>query len=327
MDRTSSAVAFSVVLALYVPLCARDVRVVTLPRERAASLWHAPEALQEHDLFYGPWGAERSPSDAVAYTLVEYKHSGVNPGMTVRDPSGRRWSVKQAAPGDQPAEGPIEVVVSRLLSAAGYHQPPVYYLPSFTLIDDWGRRTEGGGRFRLHDKTLKDVGEWSWQQNPFVETTPYRGLLALLMMLNSSDLKNSNNTLYEHRTGDLVEEWYVVRDLGTALGSTGRFAPRRGDPDAFERQRFILDIQGGFVRFDYRGWHQELVRDRLTTDDVRWASDLLAALTERQWHDAFRAGGYAAPVADRFIRKLKANILRGQSLPVSRSSDPALMRP
>ena len=100
-------------------------------------------------------------------------NSGINPGMTVRDPLGREWSVKQAG-AETPDEGPVEVALSRILSTVGYHQPPVYYLPSFTLEDDWGTHVEPGGRFRLKLKTLKDRGEWSWQQNPFVGTRPQR---------------------------------------------------------------------------------------------------------------------------------------------------------
>jgi hypothetical protein len=321
MARLWLGVVFPTVVAMYLPFCAATVRPTTVPSHPRATLWKAPVDLAQRDVFNGPWGTERAPSPNASYTLVEHKHSGVNPGLTVRDPQGRKWSVKQAPLEGQPSEGPIEIVMSRLLSAAGYHQPPVYFLPSFTLSDDWGRHTEPGGRFRLHDKALKDLGEWSWQENPFVGTRPYQGLLVILMMVNGSDLKNSNNTLYEYRAAELIEHWYVVRDLGTAFGSTGRFAPRRGDPDLFEQQRFVLDVRNGFVTFDYRGWHQELVRNRITTADVRWASELLAGLSDRQWADAFRAGGYEPQIAARFIVKLKANIARGLQLPASSDAE------
>jgi hypothetical protein len=201
-----------------------------------------------------------------------------------------------------------------VLSALGYHQPPVYYVPSFTLEDDWGTHLEPGGRFRLKDKALKDRGEWSWQQNPFVGTKPYQGLLVILMMFNSSDLKNDNNTLYEYRSAERREYWYVVRDLGGSLGSTGRLAPRKNDPDAFERHPFIDGVSGGFVQFGYRGWHQELVRERISVADVSWASRLLDRLTDRQWEDAFRAGGYQPAVAARFIRVLEHKIAAGREL-------------
>ena len=233
--------------------------------------------------------------------------------MTVRDPLGREWSVKQAG-AETPDEGPVEVALSRILSTVGYHQPPVYYLPSFTLEDDWGTHVEPGGRFRLKLKTLKDRGEWSWQQNPFVGTRPLNGLLVIMMMFNNSDIKNSNNTLYEHRSDNGLEHWYVARDLGGALGTTGRLAPLKNDPEAFARHPFVLGIENGYVAFHYRGWHQELVRERITAADLAWASCLLDRLSDRQWQDAFRAGGYAPDVAQRFIRTLEDKIAVGRRL-------------
>jgi hypothetical protein len=315
MSRVSVALA-AAVLAVTLTACVRAKRPALQPTAAApgASLWERPTDLAARDLFYGPWGREYAPDPKATYTFVERKHTGVNPGMTVTDPQGREWSVKQEYPGGVDAEGPVEVVLSRLLSAVGYHQPPVYFVRAFTLKDDWGTHTEVGGRFRLKQDTLKDAGAWSWQENPFIGTKPYQGLLVLLMMFNSTDLKNSNNTLYEHRKGDLIEQWYVARDLGAALGDTQRVAPRKNYPDAFERHPFILGVSNGFVDLAYRGWYHKLVRDRLTPADVAWASDLLGQLSDRQWRDAFRAGGYEPEVADRFIRKLREKIDQGRAL-------------
>jgi hypothetical protein len=279
-----------------------------------ASLWEQPAAVATRDLLYGPWGREHAPDPEATYTFVERKHSGVNLGLTVRDPKGREWSVKQPYPGGLDSEGPVEVVLSRLLSAVGYHQPPVYFLPAFTLEDDWGTHTEPGGRFRLDEDSLKSAGSWSWQDNPFIGTRPYRGLLVLMMMFNNTDLKDSNNTLYEHKKGDLVEQWYVVRDVGAALGDSFRFAPRKGNAAAFERHPFIIGVSGRYVDFAYKGWYQKLVRDRMTPEDVQWASNLLAQLSDRQWRDAFRAGGYEPQVADRFIRALQKKVGEGRGL-------------
>jgi len=309
--------AASGVLAIYVPTCVPPAVLPTVPAgdARIAELWEQPADLESQDLFYGPWGPERAPDPEATYTFVEEKRGGVNPGMTVRDPAGRTWKVKQPPLVGRRAEGPIEVVLSRVLSAVGYHQPPVYYLRAFTVADPSGTYRTVGGRFRLNDPSLENVGEWSWQQNPFVGTRPYQGLLVILLMFNSSDLKNSNNTLYELRgSPDGVERWYVVRDLGTALGGTGRVTPARGDVEAFERSRFIEGIEDGFVRFEYHGWHQELIRGRITPADVRWASELLGELTDTQWHEAFLAGGYDEAVAARFIRQLQAKIREGSAL-------------
>jgi hypothetical protein len=294
------------------PFCTPAVRP-TAPKDFAeqhiAELWVSPDVLNE-DVFTGPWGSEHAPDPAATYTFVRAKTHGVSPGLTVRDPHGVEWSVKQ---GD---EGPVEVTLSRLLSAVGYHQPPVYFIPAFTLVDEHGRaHMSGGGRFRPHEKGLKDLGEWSWQENPFVGTRPYQGLLVILMMLDSSDLKNSNNTLYElkqPRGG--VSRWYVVRDIGTGLGETARLDPKRNDPDIFARHKFISGVHNGFVEFSYHGWHQELFKNRITPDDVHWACNLLGKLSASQWRDVFRAGGYDPDVAQRFIDKLQEKINEGRQV-------------
>lgn len=304
--------SFPLVLGAFLPLCSPQLEP-TAPdiATPMAALWSEPANLAERDLYFGEWGAEHAPPRNATYTFVRLKEGGANPGMVVRDPIGREWNVKQAIHTDQGAEGPVEVVLSRVLSAIGYHQPPVYYLPSFAVKDAWGTKTVAGGRFRLRHPALTERADWWFQKNPFVGTKPFEGLLVTLMIFKSSDLKNTNNSLYEYRNGDLVEQWYVVRDLGAALGETGRFAPYRNNADVFERQRFILDVRNGFVAFDYHGFHQELFRDRITADDVRWACKRLDGLGYEQWADAFRAGGYEPAVADRFIRKLRATVAEG----------------
>jgi len=279
-----------------------------------AILWQQPTDLATRNVYDGPWGARRAPDPEATYTLVERKHSGVNLGMTVKDSQGREWSVKQPYPSGLDDEGPAEVALSRVLSAVGYQQPPVYYLPRFSLKDDFGVHSEVGGRFRLKEESLDDTGPWRWEENPFVGTKPYQGLLVLMMMFNSTDLKNSNNSLYERRTGDRVEKWYVVRDIGSVLGDTDALAARKNHADSFERHPFILRVRGGFVEFKSHGWYRKLVEERITPDDVVWASNLLSRLSDRQWRDAFRAGGYEPQVADRFIRKLREKVRQGQDV-------------
>jgi hypothetical protein len=290
------------------------------PKPPGASLWVEPADLAARDLFYGPWGRDNAPAPDGVYTLEERKHSGVNLGLTVKDEQGREWSVKQPFPGGLDPEGPVEVTLSRLLSGVGYHQPPVYYLPAFHLKDDFGTRVAVGGRFRLKDSTLKERDDWKWEDNPFVGTRPYQGLIVLLMMFNSTDLKNSNNSLYENRDGDLVEQWYVTRDLGAALGDWNPIAPRKSHPETFAKTPFLLGVDHGYVRFAYDGWYKNLVRDRITPGDVAWACGLLGRLSDKQWQDAFRAGGYDPATADRFIATLKARIAEGQAL-AARAAD------
>ncbi|MGE0448738.1 MAG: hypothetical protein AB7Q29_04055 [Vicinamibacterales bacterium] len=305
----------AVALSASVAGCAPAIHATQAPPEASSvSLWEEPTDIAARDLYFGPWGREHAPYPLDTYVFVERKHSGVNPGMTVRDSQGRAWSVKQAPPDGSPPEGQIEVTLSRVLSAVGYHQPPVYYMPTFTLKDDWGVHTEPGGRFRLKGGPVRERGSWSWQQNPFVGTPPYQGLLVILQIFNASDLKNSNNSLYAPRRKGALHLRYVVRDLGTALGETGRWGPRRGDPILFARQRLFRGVEDGFVRFNYHGLHQEIFDRRITPGDVGWAADLLSALTREQWMDGFRAGGYSDELAIMFIAALDARIAESRTI-------------
>jgi hypothetical protein len=311
-----SVCVFPLLIALYYPGCTPKVRPTMPPGQAsAAEFWQQPSDLPSRDLFYGAWGRERAPEPDATYTFVARKQHGTNPGVTVLDAAGREWHVKQPPHNGQGAEGPIEVTLSRVLSAVGYHQPPVYFVPSLSIADAEGRtHVEPGGRFRLTEKSIKNTGEWSWQQNPFVGTRPYQGLLVILMMFGSSDLKNENNALYEVKNHtDDVQRWYVVRDLGTALGETGRLAPKRGDPDIFEQEPFITGVQDGFVQFNYHGWHKELFK-QISPADVAWASQRLGQLSDQQWRDAFRAGGHEPEIAERFIRRLHQKIADGRRL-------------
>jgi hypothetical protein len=282
----------------------------------ANALWAPPTGVL--DLFYGPWGARSQPDPNAVYTFVRRKQKGTNPGMVVRDPQGREWHVKQTRTNGIHPEGPVEVVVSRVLSAVGYRQPPVYYLPSFRLADGKGTHIEPGGRFRVDDPSLRNVGNWSWDDPTVKGSRPYNGLLVILLAFASWDLKQSNNCIYQVQNNGRVESWYVVRDLGAAFGSEGTLRATKNDIGKFEQQGFIRGVSNGYVEFEYGGKRQDLYRRRITVDDVRWAMGLLSSLDARQWREAFRAGGYPSDLSDQFIRKIQANIRDGQRL----ASDP-----
>jgi hypothetical protein len=306
---------FSVFVAVACTGCAAPLMRSTLSApptpSQSAELWEAPTDLADRNLFDGPWGKDLAPNPTATYSFVSAKSVGVSPGYSVTDENGMEWSVKQGL------EAKVEVAMSRIISAVGYHQPPVYYLPRWTLAEGLSKKVEPEARFRPKHSVLKDEGPWSWQENPFIGTRPYNGLRVLMLILNESDLKNSNNTLYTvKKPGDdpnAARRCYVVRDIGTALGETGRLDPKRNDPDLFERNRFIKGVKNGEVEFEYRGRHQELA-DHIAPADVRWMCDLLAQLRIEQWQDAFRAAGYDAGTSGRFIARIRAKIAEGQAL-------------
>ena len=104
-----------------------------------------------------------------------------------------------------------------------------------------------------------------------------------------------------------------MRDLGATFGETGLYRPRRNYLQGFERHGFIRGVDHGYVRFEFHGLQQELIR-QISPADVRWMADLLGRLSVSQWHDAFRAAGYPSESADRYISKLHEKVEAGRGL-------------
>ena len=301
--------------------CAAPPQAATLRATDAvdiAELWQEPVDLLQRDLFGGPGGRALRPDPDGAYYFVAYKKTGTNPGYDLTDRDGRLWSVKLGI------EAQAEATASRILWAMGFHQPPTYYLPRFTLSgEDAG--TKYHARFRTDGEAWFAGGYWSWYGNPFAGTQPFRGLIVAQLILNAWDLKTSNNRIYmavdEART---PRRLFMVRDLGASLGEARQFPlfallgtrgwqGTKNNVDDFERQGFIAGVEGDRVIFDYRGPHGALL-DLITVADVRWTCELLSRLPDRHWDDAFRAGGYSSGDAARYVKKIKQKIAQGLAL-------------
>jgi hypothetical protein len=294
--------------------CSRPIQPTTagpLSPAQLAQLWHEPRGAR--DLFWGVGGKALAPDPAAVYKVIEVKRTGFSQGYTLKGPGDREWSAKF------PPEAPTEVVASRILWGIGYHQPPIYYVMRWNADDAETPNPQLPARFRekspkLGDVVLDSEGTWSYYENPFVGSRELKGLLVLQAMLGNSDLKDDNNALYELKTPvEGARVWYVARDLGHTFGRTGVLDAPRGDVEVFEKTPFITGVVNGRVTFDWRGRHDALFGD-ITPADVRWICGRLQRLTNEQWQQAFRAGGYTKADADRFIARLKQKIAEGMAL-------------
>jgi hypothetical protein len=271
-----------------------------------ASLWVEPADISSQDLFHGPGGRRLVPKTDVLYQFRKEDKTGHSGGYEVEDPEGRKWDVKI---GD---EAQSEIVVSRILWAIGYHQPALYYVPRWSMAGG-PTASPKPGRFRLKSDHKKE-GDWSWHENPFVGTRPYRGLLVANILLNNWDLATSNNRIYRVKDArGPASTWFVVQDVGAGLGGTLWILGSRNNLKDFESQDFVKPAGNGHVKFDYHSGHQGLLKE-ITPADVVWTCRLMARLTDRQIHDAFRAAGYPQDVADRYVRKIQQKIQEGLAL-------------
>ncbi len=318
---------FALILAL--EACAAPPHAQTRASDVAADiaeLWQEPVDLLQRDLLAGPGGAALAPRGDATYRFVAFKTSGTNPGYDLHDESGRLWSVKLGI------EAQSEVTTSRILWALGYHQPATYYLPEFTFT---GPGPLGGtqqqARFRTDVDPWRPGDVWSWYDNPFVNTQPFRGLVVAQLILNAWDLKTANNRIYSAIDPSMrPNRLFVVRDVGSSLGEARQFAlfnrlgtrglqGSKNNIDDFERQGFITAVNGNDVEFDYRGVNGALI-ETVTAADVVWACELFARIPDGHWEAAFAAGHYPADIAARYIRKIKSKIAQGLALKRSGTS-------
>lgn len=286
----------------------RSPRVPDAPpsREQMAQFWIDP-ASRPRDTFWGVGGEKLAPPPDAHYKLTAKDELGFSVSYDVAGPDDVEWSAKIGP------EAQTETLLSRLLWGLGYHQPPLYYLPSWNLIEENGevkKISEARFRPKLDHLDRKDEF-WHWADNPFIGTRPFNGLFVILLMFNSTDLKDDNNSIYELKEPWAgmpdVRRWFVVRDLGAALGETGKLYPRRNWIDGFEREGFITGVKGNRIEFAYTGRHRELLR-MVTPEDLRWAATRLQRLTDAQWKDAFRAANYSEEIRDRYLTKIRQKI-------------------
>jgi hypothetical protein len=305
--RTISLLGFAL-LAFGLSGCGEPKIKRTTPRPpgsaATAELWVEPTDLRSRDLFWGPGGRPLAPQSGSTFTFKEEKVGGYSPGFTVKDATGREWSAKQGP------EAQTEVVASRIYWAVGYHQPPTYFVAEWNVEGGPSAGPQNSARFR--PDIGKVVGDWSLHQNPFVGTQPYRGLLVLTVILNNWDIKKEQNKIYEFerpRDGG-VRRWFVARDLGATFGRPKWPDGSRANPQDFELHPFILGFNGDRPIFSYQGRHDELLQ-QIRRRDVRWMSERLARISDKQLADAFRAGGFSDEIAARFIKRLKEKIADG----------------
>jgi hypothetical protein len=271
-------------------------------------LWQEPGA-DRLNLADGVGGDAAKPVVDGRYEVLDTDTGGFSTTYRVRDEHGLEWSVKIGP------EARTEVVSSRIVWALGYHQVPSYFVERWIAVEGGRPRTLGGARFRPRQMPMKSVGPWSWHRNPFIGTRPYRGLIALMLVLNSTDLKAGNNEVYEMRrpVPGRPARWYVVKDLGASLGETGRVEPRRGYLEGFESERFIISAHDDRVKFGFRGRHRELLT-QVGVEDLRWISQRILQIPPQPLHDAFRAGGYDDEQARRYVARIVRKAEEGMAL-------------
>lgn len=296
-----------------------------LATERAI-LWSNPADIESRDLFYGSGGSSHVPRGP--FTFVKEDMEGTNPKFVVKDPDGVKWKVKLGI------EARPETVASRFVWAVGYYADDDYFVADLQVRGMPAHLHRGqkmiGPDGSIHNVRLKrespeekKIGTWRWRNDAFAGTRELNGLRTLMAVLNNWDLKDANNAIY--RDGD--EHIYTISDLGASFGCAGRCWPRdrtKGDLRKYTQSGFIRRVTPTTVDFQtparpryvylvnpkeyFSRVHLELIGRSIPRADAKWMGGLLARLSERQIHEAFRAAGYSPQEVDGFSSVLERRI-------------------
>jgi hypothetical protein len=249
-------------------------------------LWERVD-IPSRNLFLGPGGSQMRPNLRRVH-FIQKETSGNNLKYRIRDASGRIWIAKIAD------ESQPETAAVRLLWGIGYKSEVNYLVPVLRIP---GKGTFRNVRLEARPANVKRLGNWHWEENPFVGTNELQGLKIMMALVNNWDLKATNNEIFG--VGD--ERQYVISDLGSSFGKLAvsskpllnRIGRSVNRPEHYVESDFIKGrTPDGFIDFAYKGNKRGIFED-VTVEHGQWLAALLMQLSDKQIADAFRAARYS----------------------------------
>jgi hypothetical protein len=246
------------------------------------------------------------------FKFVKEDAGGTSPKVTVSDARGREWIVKLGP------EAKPETFATRLVWASGYFADSAYLVPegSFENTGSLGRAAawiqEGrfrDARFELRDPNVRYLTgrHWSLTEQSLQETKELGGLKALIALLSNWDIKADNMIVVDVRG----QQMYAVTDWGRTMG---RAEDRTGRSEwdcakyAQDSERFVQDVQNGFVTLNYAGKQRHEVLRGVRVEHVKWLAERLGAITDSQLNAALAASGATAEQAACFVPAMRKRI-------------------
>ena len=182
------------------------------------------------------------------------------------------------------------------------------------------RRRAGQASSRISSGSTSR-GVWKWAQNPFVGTDAYRGLLVLMMVLNSTESQGRqqhsiSGPSSRHPPDVLVHgegsRRYVWRDRSLLPEARRhRVVREAGRSSRSARARSSNSCSRGVTRSCSSTSGRPM---------SAWTCRRLQRLTDAQLRDAFRAGGFSPETTARFVRRIREKVGEGLALAPQRQA-------
>jgi hypothetical protein len=285
-------------------------------------LWKAPPRMTVADWQWGPGGAAGSPQPP--FRFLKENLNGTNPKINVRDVAGKEWVVKFGS------EVHADTFAARLSYALGYAAAPTHFVAGGVIEDVSGLKrakpfVDKDGAFRAARFKLRvsHKANWSWVENPFLESRELGGLKILTMLLSNwvtkdaRDGEGSNTGIFKRSQPDGTPNWFAVTDWGASLGKSGGFFERdrwnwRGYRD--QTPQFVTLLPGGTLRWGFRGKHGTDITAGVGIEDIRWLLPYLGIITDEELVAGLTASGASLPVAEHFAKSIRDRIRQLQRI-------------
>ncbi len=149
------------------------------------------------------------------YTVKSYKLSGVNPGFIIKDAADRRWVIKLDPSGHPQLGSGADVVVSRLLHAAGYNVPHdvafTFSRAELTIDEDLASGKDGARPFLPGDlDTLLTYGALGADDRSYAQASLFLDGVPVGHIDMSGRRPDDANDLYQHRDRRELRGLYVL---------------------------------------------------------------------------------------------------------------------
>ena len=289
------------VLSLVVSGAAQKKNKAPKPVPTGKAVMWQPVNTAALDLYEGPGSAAMRP-DLSSIKFLKEEKKGHNKKFRISDGSGRIWIAKLGR------EAQPETAAVRILYGLGYKTEINYLVPTLTIP---GKGTFRNVRLEARPDDVERLGEWKWQNNPFVGTKEVQGLKMMMVFMTNWDVLDLQNEILQ-KNG---EHHYIVSDLGATFGRLGnnnlpiiyRFGRKTGSPKHYIKTRFVKGVEDGEVKLAYKGKNRKLFRG-FTISDARWLLNRLNRLSDAQIRDAFRAANYSPDDVETYARAIQNKI-------------------
>ena len=315
MQRTS---AFGILFAFVGLLSFASAQQPSTVPPSSDELWIDPVDLERRDLFRGPSAGPPPPATDGQFAFVAKDTSGRSPGYDVRDGNGTGLE-RQARPRGAGRS-------RRVATPLGHRLPSTAdLLPPCLDADGPGGRAQGRWPIPSRDRRMESrrrLGLDRLSTHPIAVQRRTARRPDDAQQLGSQDVEQQSDRTDRQQPARRASTSRAISARRSAPTSkrSGCAGPTcassqgsKNDLPGFEESGFIDGVEDGYVKFSYSGPNKPIV-SAIQPSHVVWTATLLSRLSDEQWHDAFRAGGYSREDAARYIAKFKEKIAAGLAL-------------